>query len=227
MATMIAWNMTATKARAETEVVESGSGLGDPNWEIRSAEIGKEYLGVEDSTVRLDRSHGEHKDWTWGGVSKKARLILRLFAHAPANPANGVNGGEQFAGSATCAISVMVNEWAEISDIVNGEPQHWDDMSTAQWQAWTGTAPDNAAVCSTSALLEKSVNANTRVVSVSSRNPGVGDDDTTSQEGIYIKRVWNGDTLNIVFRALAKGIEENDWDLESQWQLKNSGGTGQ
>ena len=215
-ATVLTW-VLHSEADAETTVT-SAKGSRAPNWKIRSEEVGS-------TEGYLDLSWGPQTDWTWGAEAKKVRKVLKLYAHAPEDPAD-VQGRDQWATSATANVSIDVWEWAEIAPVVNGEAGEWEAMTVAQWESWTGEDADNSAHASTTASLEKSIDDTTAVepsLTVTA-TPSGNDDDTTSEEGIFIKLEWNGDTLNIIFRALGLGIEENDYDLETMWHLKNFGG---
>jgi hypothetical protein len=233
VATLVAWNMTMTaqRALAMESIVDGGStSEGDADWKVRSAPVGLPFEEVE---VRqyLDISHGPIQDWTPNNVAKKVRRVLHMFAYAPANPADApVSGSHNFAYTAKCEIKVRVEEWAEIADVGNdGQPVNWTNMTQGQWNSWTNSehVDSNTFV----AYLTKQVLDSTKAVptlSITENFPvGVNNDDTKSDGGIYIKLTWSGDSLNIVFRALGLGIEENDYDIESVWELRNYGNAGQ
>lgn len=223
------WHLTSISSDALTGVVEGGSGSGDnsPDWRIHSFEVleNTDPLQTRPQTpgppggVIWEMSDGEEVDWTDNGVNKKVRKVLVLQGHAPDNPSSNQNDIE-YGASANCDVSIRVSEWAQISDIVNGQPANWVFMTSAEWSRWDDN-PNNPSIHETTATLQKEVISTTGVVRELSHTTHGGNDTTKSKSGIAIELTWNGDQLKIKFQADSIGVDENTFDLETIWGIKN------
>jgi hypothetical protein len=135
---MIAWNMTAQKARATVMEVSSSVGSSSAEyWEIR---VNKVLIN--------DKSSASIVSWDDGGIEKQVQKFLGVKVTADAQ--------KEWASEATSDLQIVAREYAKVRTKTNGQWGNWAYMSDADFERWlNGPAP----FMETQAAITKTIDA--------------------------------------------------------------------